>query len=186
MILLLLLSYVKWFQLLKPIALNSVERCYCFLMGAMRQQHFQVPASRCRLAGRTSMHSLLLAGITFEGKIQLLAFCVFEACVGLFWPSMMKMRSQYVPEESRSTIINFFRIPLNMFVCIMLYNVGLSLNCCLQHICVYISCVLLNFCSTCFCASHIPWVFVSVLGNTLLGQDMFTASHVFAKHPLVC
>lgn len=61
-------------------------------------------------------------GITFEGKVQLLAFCVFEACVGLFWPSMMKMRSQYVPEESRSTIINFFRIPLNMFVCIMLYN----------------------------------------------------------------
>ena len=67
------------------------------------------------------------AGITFEGKVQLLAFCVFEACVGLFWPSMMKMRSQYVPEESRSTIINFFRIPLNMFVCIMLYNVSPSL-----------------------------------------------------------
>ena len=37
----------------------------------------------------------------------------------------MKMRSQYVPEESRSTIINFFRIPLNMFVCVMLYNVSL-------------------------------------------------------------
>jgi len=37
---------------------------------------------------------------------------------------MMKMRSQYLPEESRSTIINFFRIPLNMFVCIMLYNVS--------------------------------------------------------------
>ena len=68
-----------------------------------------------------------IAGITFEGKVQLLAFCVFEACVGLFWPSMMKMRSQYVPEESRSTIINFFRIPLNMFVCIMLYNVSPSL-----------------------------------------------------------
>ena len=66
----------------------------------------------------------MLSGITFEGKIQLLAFCVFEACVGIFWPSMMKMRSQYVPEESRSTIINFFRIPLNMFVCIMLYNVS--------------------------------------------------------------
>ena len=64
-----------------------------------------------------------VAGINLAGKVQLLAFCVFEACVGLFWPSMMKMRSQYVPEESRSTIINFFRIPLNMFVCIMLYNV---------------------------------------------------------------
>ncbi|GJY22998.1 molybdate-anion transporter-like protein [Tanacetum coccineum] len=61
--------------------------------------------------------------ISFSGCIQLLGFCVFEACVGLFWPSIMKMRSQYIPEEARSTIMNFFRIPLNIFVCIVLYNV---------------------------------------------------------------
>ncbi|KVH89981.1 Major facilitator superfamily domain, general substrate transporter [Cynara cardunculus var. scolymus] len=61
--------------------------------------------------------------IKFAGCIQLLGFCVFEACVGLFWPSIMKMRSQFIPEEARSTIMNFFRIPLNIFVCIVLYNV---------------------------------------------------------------
>ena len=75
-------------------------------------------------------HATSHAGITFEGKVQLVAFCVFESCVGIFWPSMMKLRSQYLPEESRSTIINFFRIPLNMFVCIMLYNVSPSGNLC--------------------------------------------------------
>ena len=79
----------------------------------------------------------MLTGITFEGKIQLLAFCVFEACVGIFWPSMMKMRSQYVPEESRSTIINFFRIPLNMFVCIMLYNVSRHVPIACSCFCLY-------------------------------------------------
>ncbi|CAM8908968.1 unnamed protein product [Rhodiola kirilowii] len=63
-------------------------------------------------------------GISFSGCIQLLGFCIFEACVGLFWPSIMKMRSQYIPEEARSTIMNFFRIPLNIFVCIVLYNVN--------------------------------------------------------------
>ncbi|GAA0185930.1 transporter [Lithospermum erythrorhizon] len=62
-------------------------------------------------------------GISFFGCIQLLGFCVFEACVGVFWPSIMKMRSQYIPEEARSTIMNFFRIPLNIFVCVVLYNV---------------------------------------------------------------
>jgi MFS transporter, MFS domain-containing protein family, molybdate-anion transporter len=36
---------------------------------------------------------------------------------------MMKMRSQYVPEEIRSTIMNVFRVPLNLFVCVVLYNV---------------------------------------------------------------
>ena len=55
----------------------------------------------------------------------MLAFLVFEAMVGIFWPSMMKMRSQYVPEEVRSTVMNFFRIPLNLFVCLILYNVAL-------------------------------------------------------------
>lgn len=62
--------------------------------------------------------------ITPGGRLQLLGFCVFEACVGIFWPSIMKMRSQYIPEESRSTIMNFFRIPLNIFVCVVLYNVN--------------------------------------------------------------
>ncbi|KAL3651298.1 hypothetical protein CASFOL_004300 [Castilleja foliolosa] len=63
-------------------------------------------------------------GISFSGCLQVLGFCVFEACVGIFWPSIMKMRSQYIPEEARSTIMNFFRIPLNIFVCVVLYNVN--------------------------------------------------------------
>lgn len=63
-------------------------------------------------------------GISWDGKVQLVAFCAFEALVGVFWPSMMTMRSAYVPEEMRSTIINFFRIPLNLFVCVVLYNVS--------------------------------------------------------------
>ncbi|KAI3950267.1 hypothetical protein MKX01_016915 [Papaver californicum] len=62
--------------------------------------------------------------ISFAGCIQLFGFCTFEACVGIFWPSIMKMRSQYIPEEARSTIMNFFRVPLNIFVCVVLYNVN--------------------------------------------------------------
>lgn len=65
--------------------------------------------------------------ISFSGCIQLVGFCAFEACVGIFWPSIMKMRSQYIPEEARSTIMNFFRIPLNIFVCVVLYNVRIFL-----------------------------------------------------------
>ncbi|KAH7424931.1 hypothetical protein KP509_11G032000 [Ceratopteris richardii] len=61
--------------------------------------------------------------LTPTGRLLLFAFCVFEACVGIFWPSIMKLRSQFVPEESRSTILNFFRIPVNIFVCVVLYNV---------------------------------------------------------------
>lgn len=64
-------------------------------------------------------------GITTAGEIQLVFFCVFEVLVGIFWPSMMTMRAHYVPEDLRSTILNFFRIPLNLFVCVILSNVHL-------------------------------------------------------------
>eukprot|EP00475_Leptophrys_vorax_P007036 TRINITY_DN14423_c0_g1_i1.p2 TRINITY_DN14423_c0_g1~~TRINITY_DN14423_c0_g1_i1.p2 ORF type:complete len:118 (+),score=9.38 TRINITY_DN14423_c0_g1_i1:1-354(+) len=33
------------------------------------------------------------------------------------------MRAQYIPEDSRATIMNVFRVPLNVFVCIVLYHV---------------------------------------------------------------
>ncbi|CAL8463153.1 g2687 [Coccomyxa elongata] len=64
------------------------------------------------------------SGLPWQAKIQLLAFCAFEVLVGVFWPSMMKLRSQYVPEDLRATILNLFRIPLNLFVCLVLYNVA--------------------------------------------------------------
>lgn len=49
---------------------------------------------------------------------------MWQVLVGVFWPSMMKLRSQYVPEDLRATILNLFRTPLNLFVCLVLYNVG--------------------------------------------------------------
>ncbi|CAK0784454.1 hypothetical protein CVIRNUC_007658 [Coccomyxa viridis] len=63
-------------------------------------------------------------GLDWRGRIQLVAFCIFELLVGIFWPSMMKLRSQYVPEGIRATTLNLFRVPLNLFVCLVLYNVG--------------------------------------------------------------
>lgn len=48
-----------------------------------------------------------------------------QCCVGIFWPSLMTLRSKYVPEDVRSTIINLFRVPLNLFVCVVLYNASI-------------------------------------------------------------
>ena len=62
--------------------------------------------------------------ITAAGMVQCLAFCVFEACIGIFWPSMMRMRAHHLPDELRATLINCFRVPLNLFVCVVLYNVS--------------------------------------------------------------
>ncbi|KAF6258525.1 hypothetical protein COO60DRAFT_1691963 [Scenedesmus sp. NREL 46B-D3] len=63
-------------------------------------------------------------GLSVAGAVQLLAFCLFEVLIGMFWPSMMTLRAKYIPEEQRSTIINLFRVPLNLFVCIILWKVS--------------------------------------------------------------
>jgi MFS transporter, MFS domain-containing protein family, molybdate-anion transporter len=44
------------------------------------------------------------------------SFFVFEACVGMYFPSIGTLRSRYVPDSHRSIIMNLFGIPLNVLV----------------------------------------------------------------------
>jgi len=44
------------------------------------------------------------------------AFFCFEACVGMYFPSIGTLRSKYVPDSHRSVIMNLFGIPLNVLV----------------------------------------------------------------------
>lgn len=64
----------------------------------------------------------LLTPVWFPGNqlIVFSGFLVFEACVGIFWPSLSTMRGKYVPEETRATTMNIFRIPLNFIVVLIL------------------------------------------------------------------
>eukprot|EP00906_Rhabdomonas_costata_P025783 RCo036830 len=62
--------------------------------------------------------------LTHNKAAMMAAFCVYEVMVGMFWPGMGTMRSKYVPEEGRATILNLFRIPLNFLVCVILYYQG--------------------------------------------------------------
>ena len=90
-----------------------------------------LPESYMRIVFAVGSVILFLPGViflvepkeSFGAVICYASFCAFEVIVGVFWPSMMKMRSKYVPEEVRSTVINIFRMPLNVFVCAILFNV---------------------------------------------------------------
>jgi hypothetical protein len=44
------------------------------------------------------------------------AFFAFEACVGMYFPSIGTLRSKYVPDSHRSVIMNIFGLPLNIIV----------------------------------------------------------------------
>jgi hypothetical protein len=62
--------------------------------------------------------AMTLATITGTNGLGLLiaAFFLFEACVGMYFPSIGSLRAKYIPDKYRSVIMNLFGIPLNLIV----------------------------------------------------------------------
>lgn len=56
-------------------------------------------------------------------NIVYLMFMLFETCVGVFYPAYGCIKSEKIPEEMRSAVMNIFRIPLNVFVVALLLHV---------------------------------------------------------------
>jgi MFS family permease len=57
----------------------------------------------------SSSATMALPGLVFS-------FFAFEACVGMYFPSIGTLRSKYIPDSHRSVIMNLFGIPLNVLV----------------------------------------------------------------------
>eukprot|EP01119_Soliformovum_irregulare_P011748 TRINITY_DN2976_c1_g1_i1.p1 TRINITY_DN2976_c1_g1~~TRINITY_DN2976_c1_g1_i1.p1 ORF type:complete len:430 (-),score=110.92 TRINITY_DN2976_c1_g1_i1:68-1357(-) len=67
----------------------------------------------------------LLVPIFFQDVVTvLISFLVFEVCCGIYFPAMGTLRGKYIPEATRSAVTNFFRVPLNFLVVIVLVKVG--------------------------------------------------------------
>jgi MFS family permease len=108
--------------------------CYmvCIMIGSSL---FNLMISKFRMSAEI-IATWLLASATiallvpvFVADINLLlgSFFVFEICCGIYFPCMGTLRGKYVPEATRSAVMNFFRIPLNALVVLVLIKVG-SLN----------------------------------------------------------
>lgn len=48
--------------------------------------------------------------------VVFVSFLVFQLACGVMFPTFGSLRSTYIPEEHRTTIMNVYRIPLNLFV----------------------------------------------------------------------
>ena len=65
--------------------------------------------------------STLVTIVSIENEYAVfLSFLVFEMGCGIMFPTYGSLRSTYIPEEYRTTIMNIYRIPLNLFVVIVL------------------------------------------------------------------
>jgi len=76
---------------------NSVETIYTYTLGI-------------------SFILFLSIAILKQQYVTYFCFLIFEACCGIHFVCIGTLRSRYIPEESRSGVMNLFRVPLNVLV----------------------------------------------------------------------
>ena len=64
----------------------------------------------------------LAVPVLFPGSFWLVfaAFCCFELCCGVYFPCQGILRSRYIAEDTRTGVMNLFRVPLNAIVVLVL------------------------------------------------------------------
>ncbi|KAL3896524.1 MAG: hypothetical protein SGCHY_004018 [Lobulomycetales sp.] len=93
-----------------------------------------------RAAFMISVAMFSVAALFIQSKpILFLAFNVFEFACGLYFPSVGTIRGKAVPEETRATVMNVFRVPLNLIVVASLLKVHS-----MQYTTVFIICAVSN------------------------------------------
>eukprot|EP01132_Coremiostelium_polycephalum_P007760 gene7760-9550_t len=71
-----------------------------------------------------SIFSMLIPYFFNNSNLIYLSFLIFEICCGLYFPCMGTLRSEYIPESVRASIMNYFRVPLNFLVVLILVNIS--------------------------------------------------------------
>ncbi|KAJ1621683.1 hypothetical protein T492DRAFT_1149509 [Pavlovales sp. CCMP2436] len=74
--------------------------------------------------GATAMSLATLAASKSALLSLSLAFFAFEACVGVYFPTIGTLRSKLLPDEHRGAIMNLFGIPLNLIVVVVFLSIG--------------------------------------------------------------
>lgn len=83
----------------------------------------------CLLTMGLSAAAHMTVVLTSDVTVRFLAFLVFEACVGLYFPALGALKGEIVPEDKRATIYNLYRLPLNIVVLMpLLLNFSISVT----------------------------------------------------------
>eukprot|EP00602_Paraphysomonas_sp_CaronLab_P009594 CAMPEP_0185020170 /NCGR_PEP_ID=MMETSP1103-20130426/2768_1 /TAXON_ID=36769 /ORGANISM="Paraphysomonas bandaiensis, Strain Caron Lab Isolate" /LENGTH=321 /DNA_ID=CAMNT_0027550905 /DNA_START=415 /DNA_END=1380 /DNA_ORIENTATION=- len=90
------------------------------ILAARRDTLYQIPL----LVHATAFVAMGATAMFLENKMVVYSmFLLFETTVGLFYPAYGCIKSEKIPEEIRSAVMNIFRIPLNIFVVLLLLKI---------------------------------------------------------------
>lgn len=60
--------------------------------------------------------SMLIPVLSSSEVVTFWSFALFEACVGLYFPTMSKLKSELIDDSVRAKVYGLMRLPLNIFV----------------------------------------------------------------------
>jgi hypothetical protein len=83
-------------------------------------QRLLSPARLLTIIFATASSSLLIPIVSTSETITFWSFCVFEMCVGMYWPSVGYLKGRIVEDGIRARVYGMLRIPLNIFVVVAL------------------------------------------------------------------
>jgi MFS family permease len=82
---------------------------------AFRWSTAAAPLANLLVAG-VSLATAALPIAASSFALRFAAFCVFEACVGFFWPATASLRARLLPAHARGAVLTLLRAPVNVVV----------------------------------------------------------------------
>ena len=64
----------------------------------------------------TASSSLFLSILATDERLTFWAFCLFEGCIGVYFPTMAGLKGKIVEDGVRGKVYGMLRLPLNIFV----------------------------------------------------------------------
>lgn len=83
-----------------------------------------------------------IASVLHENKLWYLRVCIYgfyEMCVGMYFSVFYSVRGTLLPENNKTTILNLFRVPLNIFVIVVCLNYRRVVQTHMLHVCAFLS-----------------------------------------------
>ncbi|KAJ7909618.1 hypothetical protein B0H13DRAFT_2233043 [Mycena leptocephala] len=93
---------------------------YTFLSASSTESSLLTHAKLSSAVCAVSALALAIAVSQPDERARFYAFCLFEACVGMYYPVQGMLRGALISNENRATLSSLFRVPLNIFVVVSL------------------------------------------------------------------
>ncbi|KAF9408501.1 Molybdate-anion transporter [Podila epigama] len=114
---------------LLPLGYLFSAMMFCTMLGSIG---FKILSSKGIATDKLLSTALLISGSSFcfikynsaNTTYTVASFLLFEMTTGLYFPSIGTLRAQTIPEQNRTGVMAFLRVPMNFAVCAILLRVN--------------------------------------------------------------